>query len=215
MFNSLHQMFFILILFWCLFGISCLFKLIIFLPKVLLERHDDLDQTLSHDDNFIWFFFCVILKSLLCLIEILRFCCQICLEVLFRFAETINFYFKHVLHWDGFVFLNAFCDEISNYLLIILSFLNLNCLLSSFILLRVLLIVLWEFLSSLICSHRSVKGVRFLVSELTLLSFGGNFWLCLKCGLIIVFKGWPRNFVLQESTSFTHSFGFAFLISFF
>ena len=113
------------------------------------------------------------------------------------------------------MFLNAFCDEINNYLLIILSFLNLNCLLSSFILLRVLLIVSWEFLSFLICSHRSVKGVRFLVSELTLLSFGGNFWLCLKCGLIIVFKGWPRNFVLQASTNFTHSFGFAFLISFF
>ena len=172
------------LLVWCcfdfLFGISCLFKLIIFLPKVLLERHDDLDQTLSHDDTFIWFFFCVILKSLLCLIEILRFCCQICLGVLFLFAKTISFYFKHVLHWDGFVFLNAFCDEINNYLLIILSFLNLNCLLSSFILLRVLLIVLWEFLSFLICLRRSVKGVRFLVSELTLISFGGNFWQCLK-----------------------------------
>ena len=89
------------LLVWCCFdfsfGISCLFKMIIFLTKVLLDRHDDLDQRLSHDDTFIWFFFCVILKSLLCLIEILRFSCQICLEVLFLFAKSISFFDKHVL----------------------------------------------------------------------------------------------------------------------
>ena len=42
-----------------------------------------------------------------CLIEILRFWCQICSEVLFLFAKTFSFYYKHVLHWDGSVLLKC------------------------------------------------------------------------------------------------------------
>ena len=75
---------------WCcfdhLFRFNCSIKMIIFL-NVPLVPHDDLDQTLSRDD-FHLTLYCVILNSLLGLIEILRFSFQICLRSPFSVCKT-------------------------------------------------------------------------------------------------------------------------------
>ena len=90
---------------WCcfdfLFGISCWFKMI-FLPKVLLDPHDDLDQTLSHDDTFIWFFFALFLSLyfvwlkfyVLVARSVRKFC--FCLQKLLVFITSM-FYFEMAL----------------------------------------------------------------------------------------------------------------------
>ena len=75
---------------------------------------------------------------------------------------------------------------------------------------------LWEFLIFEICSQwRKAEGFQFLVSELTLLPFGGNSWPCFNVIVWYLLLRSGLNFsVLHASTEFTHSFAFGFLISF-
>ena len=113
------------------------------------------------------------------------------------------------------MYLSEICDEILYWLLIILSFLNLNCLLSLFIL--IVFYVSFMGVSYFWNLFLMKKGWRISVSRLWA-DFTFFWWKLLAVpksfGLMLIVEVWPYYFFLQASTEFTHSFGFEFLISF-
>ena len=159
----------------------------------------------------------VTLNTFLGLIGILCLSCQMGFgsSVFFVFAKSISFYCKHVLHWGASVyFLTEVCDEIIYWRLIILIFLNLNCLRSLFILLAFYISFMGVFLKSVPneevlkdFSFSLLSWLYFLLVEI--LGRARKFWFDVYCwgpALIFLFSRPEMNSLTASGFGFESAF---------